>query len=82
MRRKVYSWVAEIEPSHEPGWYPCPLYMCENSEFGTTVKEHIMEYHKPNLNLEQNWTVEDLMKKLRELNISFLPKFRKLYVLY
>ena len=26
-----------------------------------------MEYHKPDLNLEQNWTVKDLMEKLREL---------------
>lgn len=43
--------------------------------------EHIMDYHKAGLNLEQNWTVEDLMEKLRELNISFWPKFRKLYVL-
>ena len=49
-------------------WYPCPL--CENSEFDTTVMEHIMEYHKPNLNLEKNWTVGKLMKTLRELNIS------------
>ena len=43
--------------------------------------EYIMDYHKAGLNLEQNWTVEDLMEKLRELNISFWPKFRKLYVL-
>ena len=42
------------------------------------TQECIMEYHKPDLTLEQNWTVEDLMDKLRELNISFLPKFRKL----
>ena len=36
-------------------------------------------WNATNLNLEQN--VGKLMKTLRELNISFLPKFRNLYVL-
>ena len=30
--------------------------------------EHIMEYHK--LYLEQNWTVEDQVEKLREPNLE------------
>ena len=56
--------LSRVLSHHERGRYPCPL--CENFEFGTTVLEHIMEYHKPDVNLEQNWTVKDLMGKLMQ----------------
>ena len=46
--------LSRVLSHHGRGQYPCPL--CENFEFGTTVLEHIMEYHKPDVNLEQNWT--------------------------
>ena len=59
--------LSRVMSYHGRGRYPCPL--CENSEFGTTVMEHIMECHKPDLKLEQNWTVGMLTEKLRELNI-------------
>ena len=35
---------------------PCPL--CENSDQFEKATKHIMEWHKPDLNLEQNWTVD------------------------
>ena len=35
--------LSRVMSHHGRGQYPCPLY--ENSEFRTTVIEHIMEYH-------------------------------------
>ena len=67
--------LGRVVSHHGGGRYPCPL--CENSEFDTTVMEHIMECHKPKSGTERG----KLMKTLRELNISFLPKFRNLYIL-
>ena len=49
--------------SHHERRHPCPL--CENLEFDTTVMKSIMECHKPDLNLEQNWTMGKLMKAHR-----------------
>ena len=35
----------------------------KKTEFRTTVMEHIMERHKPDLNLEHNWNMEVLMEE-------------------
>ena len=35
----------------------------KQTEFRTTVMEHIMECHKPELNLEHNWNMEVLMEE-------------------
>lgn len=35
----------------------------KETEFRTTVMEHIMERHKPDLNLEHNWNMEVLMEE-------------------
>jgi len=35
----------------------------KQTEFRRTVMEHIMEHHKPDLNLEHNWNMEVLMEE-------------------
>lgn len=35
----------------------------KQTEFRRTVMEHIMERHKPDLNLEHNWNMEVLMEE-------------------
>ena len=35
----------------------------KQTEFRTTVMEHIMERHKPDLNLEHNWNMEVLIEE-------------------
>ena len=72
--------LSRLMSHHGRGQHPCPL--CENPQPQTTssVLEHIVDQHREDLNLDRGCTVEVVMRRLIELNISFLPKFRKLYV--
>ena len=71
--------LCRIMSHHGRGQYPCPL--CENPQLQTdTVLEHVVDCHKNDLNLDKEWNVRVLMKRLTDRNISFLPKFRLLYV--
>ena len=60
------------------GSHPCPLCDALNLQ-QDSVLDHIMRPHGDRLNLQQGFTTEDLMAKLESLNLSFLPKFRKLF---
>jgi len=44
-----------------------------------SVLEHVVDCHKDDLNLDKEWSLGVLMI---HKNISFLPKFRHLYVPY
>ena len=71
--------LCRIMSHHGRGQYPCPL--CENSQLQTdSVLEHVVDCHKDDLNLDKEWNVQMLMESLIDRNISFLPKFRLLYV--
>ena len=51
---KIHIWAEKFEQSCEP--------LCENSEFDTTVMEHIMECHKPKSGTECGEANEDTQK--------------------
>ena len=65
--------LSRLMSHHGRGQHPCPL--CENPQPQTTssVLEHIVDQHREDLNLDGGCTVEVMMRRLIELNISFLP---------
>ena len=66
---EVHNWIAEIEPSQEDGILAhCVRTQSSEQQSWTT------SWNTIGLRLEQNWTMEDLMERLRELNISFSQK--------
>ena len=71
--------LCRIMSHHGRGRNPCPL--CEDPRIATaSVLEHVVDHHREEPNLDKEWNVGVLMRTLKERNISFLPKFRKLYV--
>ena len=66
---------------HGRGSHPCPL--CDMTDLeADSVLEHITGHHREQLNLEEGCSVGKLMGRLKALNVTFLPKFRKLFNLY
>ena len=66
---------------HGRGSHPCPL--CDMTDLeADSVLEHITGHHREQLNLEEGCSVGTLMGRRKSLNITFLPKFRKLFNLY
>ena len=68
---------------HGRGQHPCPLCDLEGPQLqAASVLEHMVDHHRREINLDRDCTEGVLMGRLIDLNISFLPKFRNLYVLY
>lgn len=82
------SWVAKLSRlmgDHGRGQHPCPLCDLEGPQLqAASVLKHMVDHHRREINLDRDCTEGVLMGRVidLDLNISFLPKFRNLYVLY
>ena len=57
--------------------HPCPL--CDTAPLETSVMEHVLSNHFGGLDLGQEMNLELLLRRLVDLDITFLAKSRNLY---
>ena len=78
----VTSKLSRLMGHHGRGQHPCPLCDLEGPQLqAASVLRHMVDHHRREINLDRDCTEGVLMGRLIYLNISFLPKFRNLYVL-
>ena len=63
---------------HDRGQHPRPL--CEASDLTSTVFEHVLLAHRAEIDIRAETSSELLIEDLSTSHISFVAKFRNLFV--
>ena len=70
--------LSRILAHHGRGANPCPL--CDDQFSDTYLIDHILEVHAETLGLSSPLSTDELLTQIVDRNITFVYKFRKVYV--